>query len=216
MRVVVVHTCSMLSKRLRMHLMAANLLVFTLCAFRTSEKVPSPFLATRRYFCMAVHPSRCWCRWRRAHCGPHTASRGLFGAKVCSPHLKCRRQGSQLRSLSPLLSGSPQSILAHYLPPEMPACGGDLPQEAQSLHPCRPDLRCSMLNKATAHLTMSLAKKKMQRPWLWLVSMHTAQYDFEVTPTHASPPGRMADPNPCKIKRRVVFILTFCVVCIGK
>ena len=46
-------TWSMLSKRVFMHLMAVKRFVFTLCAFRTSEKVPSPFLATSRYFCIA-------------------------------------------------------------------------------------------------------------------------------------------------------------------
>lgn len=42
-------TCSRESKCFFMHLMATYLPSFTLCAFSTSEKVPSPFLDTRRY-----------------------------------------------------------------------------------------------------------------------------------------------------------------------
>lgn len=40
-----------------MHLMAWYLPSFTFCALSTSEKVPSPFLATSRYFLMAARPT---------------------------------------------------------------------------------------------------------------------------------------------------------------
>ena len=45
----------MLSKRFFMHLIAWYLPSLTFCALSTSEKVPSPFLATNRYLRMPVH-----------------------------------------------------------------------------------------------------------------------------------------------------------------
>lgn len=70
------NTWSRESKWFFMHFMATYLPFFMHCAFKTSEKVPSPFFATSRYSTPAQPTQICYNPKR--HCDKHTQMHDLF------------------------------------------------------------------------------------------------------------------------------------------